>query len=122
MSTLAIHVPESRTAFEPGEQLNLKVEWELDEDAESVELRAVWRTMGKGDADIGVAHTVQFDLPSRRETRQASFELPRAPHSFSGKLISLVWALELIALPSEDFGRLDITIAPQSEEIALNKE
>jgi hypothetical protein len=46
-------------------------------------------------------------------------QLPWGPYSFSGKLISLIWAFELIALPSEDSIRQEIVIGPDAREVQI---
>ena len=47
--------------------------------------------------------------------------MPESPYSFSGKLVSLLWALELVAEPSGDTERKDISITPTGTEISLHK-
>lgn len=54
-----------------------------------------------------------------QETRAFRFQLPEAPYSFSGKLISLAWALELIAYPSKEVVRREIVLAPGGSEVRL---
>jgi hypothetical protein len=119
MNELVIELADDVTTFEPGAQLAGTVRWELDDEPESVELRLVWNTAGKGDRDLHVVDTVVFDRPRRRESREVNLTLPAQPYSFSGKLISLIWALELIAFPSNASWRREITIAPGGEEIQL---
>ncbi len=115
-----LSIADGRTAFEPGESIEVTAEWMFEENVESVELRLVWYTRGKGDTDISVVERVPFELPSLSETRQATFELPMAPYSFSGKLISLCWSIELVADGDEASHRLDITIAPGAREVVLH--
>jgi hypothetical protein len=119
MSSLHIDTAEQRTAFEPGAEIEVYLEWDLDEPAEAVELRLVWNTSGKGTTDIAVADTVRFDAPSQRESRQATLTLPTSPYSFSGTLVSLIWALELVALPGGESARQEITIGPGGEEVVI---
>lgn len=119
MNTLQVDLPGDRTSFEPGEEVELTLSWELEEAPESVELRLVWSTSGKGTTDLAVVQRVPFEFPSTQETRRTSVTLPGSPYSFSGKLISLLWAFELIAFPSEDSTRREIVIAPEGTEVRL---
>lgn len=119
MTELAIATREDRTAYEPGDEVVGDVHWKLDSPAGVLELRLFWFTRGKGVEDAGVVETVRFDRPQLEETRPFRFRLPDSPYSFSGKLISLVWALELVAEPANDVHRLEITMAPGGEEIQL---
>ena len=118
MSQLAIRL-DGRTAFEPGETISVELEWSLPSSVEAIELRAVWNTVGKGTKDVGNEHLLTIDSPNPSESRRINVALPAAPYSFSGTLISLVWALELVVLPSGAACRQEITIAPHGAEIEL---
>ena len=117
MSTLSVATTDGRTEFLPGEEVEVDLAWEFDEAPEAVELRLVWNTAGKGTTDVRVVQTERFDEPSPRDRRRKTLTLPRSPYSFSGKLVSIVWALELVALPSEDSERLEIVIGPDAQEV-----
>ena len=121
MSQLAIQLADDRTGFEPGETIPASIEWSLPEPPESIELRVVWNTVGKGTTDIGIEQTITIDSPNQSDSRRIDVPLPRAPYSFSGKLVSLVWALELVALPSGESSRTEITIAPGGSEVELRR-
>ena len=120
MSDLRISLQQDRTAFEPGEVLNGAALWKLDEPPSAVELRLVWFTRGKGTEDTKLVMLFRFDQPLSEEVRPFNFCLPQEPCSFSGKLISLVWAFELVAEPSGESARLRITIAPGGREVRLD--
>jgi len=119
MNRLRIELSEDRSSFAPREELTGVVGWSLDKPATAVELRLFWFTRGKGTEDAAVARTVRFDRPLPDETRSFSLVLPEAPYSFSGKLISLIWALELVVEPSKEVVRREILIAPERREIRL---
>ncbi len=121
MSELKLNVADGRMAFRPGEEIEVVAQWQLDEQPTSAELHLVWYTHGKGDGDSGVVRTIPFDSPGIAETRRCTLRLPKAPYSFSGKLISLIWVLELIVEPGARTERIDITIAPRGEEIILHQ-
>ena len=105
--------------FEPGAEVDLELRWELEEPPEAIELRIVWNTAGKGDTDFRVAAVQRFDHPSAIEACRETVTLPHSPYSFSGTLVSLMWALELVALPQEDSTRTEIVIAPGGREVTL---
>jgi len=119
MSELRIALQRDRVAFQPGEDLVGAAYWKLDSPARALEVRLFWFTRGKGTEDAGVVQTVRFDEPKPEEARPFRFKLPAAPYSFSGKLISLIWALELVTEPAKEVQRLEITIAPGSQEVLL---
>ena len=119
MNRLVIDLDNQRTSFHPGDTMKGSVAWELDEEATFAEIRLFWMTRGKGDDDIGVADRVRFDAPAQAAAHRFEFDLPSEPYSFSGKLISLIWSLELSVMPSDDATRTEIVISPTREEIRL---
>lgn len=121
MRQLAIQLDDQRTAFEPGENIQATIEWSLPYEPQSLEFRVVWSTAGKGTPDVGIEHTTTIDSPRQQDSRRIELKLPAAPYSFSGTLISLVWALELVVLPTNESFRTEITIAPGAREVLLQR-
>lgn len=119
MSELTLEIEGGRSAFVPGETIRGTAVWQLVEVVESLEVRLFWYTVGKGDRDVGGVETVRIDHPGTEGRHDFEFEAPAAPHAFSGKLISLIWAVELVELPDGDAAREEIVIAPTGEEIQL---
>lgn len=119
MNARTIELADGRIAFEPGELIQGRVSWQLDTAPNSAELRLFWFTRGKGTEDVAVVRTVQFGGLSPVESRPFEFRAPAQPHSFSGKLISLVWALELKLTAPGAVSRVEIIIAPGRQEIVL---
>jgi hypothetical protein len=120
MSRLGIETADGRSVFEPGAEIDVFLEWDLEDEPEAVELRLVWNTAGKGETDLEVARSERFEWPARNGSRRTTITLPRNPYSFSGKLISLIWALELVAFPGEVSTRKEITIAPGGREVLIS--
>lgn len=108
-----------RKAYRPGEQISGTVSWSANKAPSSAELRLFWYTMGKGDRDSAIAETCVFDLPNTEDSRSFSFRAPDFPPSFSGKLISLLWGLELVLEPGETEA-LELVIAPEASELTLD--
>ena len=120
MDKLNIETLEGKNSFAPGEMVQGTVQWNLGLDnPEAIELSLFWQTTGKGTRDVGVVETVKFDNPGSLGRKDFSFKLPTGPYSFSGKLISILWALEAVAWPGERTARRDITVSPTGEEIVL---
>lgn len=110
---------DNRTAYSPGEEISGAAHWELDQPPESAEVRLCWFTRGKGTEDAAVVETIPFDAPQQGDVRTFAFRAPAEPYSFSGKLISLIWCVELVLQPGDRFQRVEITIAPQGKEVLL---
>ena len=116
---IRVETRDGSTALLPGETVEGTVAWHFDAPATSVELRLLWYTEGKGDQDVGIVETVPFANPGVDEIRPFRVRLPQGPFSFSGKLISLVWALEAVAEPGARAERLGLTVSPTRREILL---
>jgi hypothetical protein len=87
---------------------------------EQLELRLFWYTKGKGDRDVQIVDSRAWANPALQERRDFRFTLPRAPYSFSGKLISLIWALELVEPRTGEEARVEFVMAPTGREILLH--
>jgi len=120
MNQLRINLKDENSAFQPGRELTGTASWQLERGARELELRLFWFTRGRGTEDAGVVQTIRFEHPLNEETRPFHFVLPEGPYSFSGKLISLVWALELIVEPSKEVVRREIVVAPGGQEVGLD--
>jgi hypothetical protein len=117
---IEICIAGGRTAFHPGETLDGETSWSLDRQPHAVELRLFWFTRGRGTEDVEIVQTLAFDNPGRQDRRSFQLCLPESPYSFSGKLISLVWAVEVVANPGHQSGRVELVIAPGLSEILLH--
>lgn len=119
MSELKLAIKDNQTNFAPGETIGGAAGWKLDGPAEQAELRLFWRTEGKGSEDIHIVETVRFDHPGQEEARPFGITAPSSPYSFSGRLISLIWALELVLKPGSHSQRIDLVISPSRQEVRL---
>jgi hypothetical protein len=121
--SVSIETANGRRAFRPGDRIEGTASWNFTDEPRSVELHLFWYTQGKGTQDVEIVQTVAFDNPGAVDSRGYTVELPVAPYSFSGKLISLLWALEVVAEPGdEEVGRLEITVSPTGVEILLRPD
>jgi hypothetical protein len=118
-ATLEIGLREGRTAFEPGEEVAGAVRWELDAPPARAEVRLCWWAHGRGAEDVSVVEVVAFDAPQAGEMRSFSFRAPGAPWSFSGKLITLSWVVEVVLQPGAHYRRVEIVIAPGGRPVEL---
>ena len=110
---------ENKTTFEPGEEIAGAVLWDFPKPKKLIETRLVWSTRGKGTEDVTVVAKQPADATKLADTTTFSFIAPPAPHSFNGSLIALIWAVELVVDPGDEFERIEITIAPGGKEIVL---
>lgn len=119
MSKFSAQLLPGKTAFELREPIRSRVTWSGAATPKSVEIRLFWRTEGKGDRATDIAEQLTFEHPQPKDERTISFLAPIFPPSFSGRLISLVWALELV-IDGRSAAVVDLTISARSGEITLN--
>jgi hypothetical protein len=91
----------------------------MDQTPTEAGVHLCWFTRGKGTEDAEVVIEQKFDNPQANDTRPFSFRAPDQPYSFSGQLISLIWAVELALDPGGHCERAEITIGPEGREIEL---
>ena len=119
MSWITVEIRDGATSFRPGDDVEGTVRWRFDAPPKSLEVRLFWFTEGKGNQDVGIVETLPLAAPAAEEHRAFRFRLPAGPFSFSGKLISLLWAIEAVAEPGDEVGRVDLVVSPTGEEIHL---
>ena len=119
MNQLRIELAGGRTAFMPGQPISGRVSWRLADQPSSAQLRLFWYTSGKGVTDVGVVEMLPFASPQREDQREFTLTLPREPYSFSGTLIALRWALELMLEPGGLVERLEFVLAPTGQPVVL---
>jgi hypothetical protein len=97
--------------------VELLARWSLPSTPRSLEARLFWFTRGKGTEDVGVVAKELVPAPGAHGEHRVRFTLPEAPYSFSGRLISLIWAVELVA--DNTAARWEFVLAPEGREILL---
>jgi len=120
MDKLSIHLRDEKTIFSPGQNVQGAVQWNLETNPEHLELSLFWYTSGTGTRDVGVVETVRFDRLGTLGSKDFTFTLPCGPYSFSGRLISLIWAIELTCSPGSETMRREIVLSPTGREIVLD--
>ncbi len=117
---MSIEIEDDRRVYEPGSEISGRALWVLQDPPKDVQLRLFWYTEGKGTQDVGIADEVSFGPnPEGRETFRLHF--PDTPCSFSGRLLSIRWALELVAEPSGETERIDLVMGPGRREIEVHE-
>jgi hypothetical protein len=122
VSWLRVELDEGRASFRPGEVVRGTASWSLDAPPAAVEVRLIWFTQGKGDRDVGLVESVPAAAPGAEGGLSFAFTLPDGPYSFSGTLVSLLWAVEAVALPASDAASAELVVSPSGREILLPRE
>ena len=122
MNDLRIELDDGRVAFGPGDMIRGRV-WLGGlggRGDDGGELRLFWYTEGKGTRDVEVIETIRVDGGEGSAGVAFEFVAPNSPYSFSGRLITLVWALELVSEDEDKSERVEITIGPGRVEVDLS--
>lgn len=121
MSILRLRIGEPGDRIRPCSSLEVEASWHLDGSDERVELNLLWHTRGRGSQDVEVVQSMELvsACPGASGGRSCTLRIPEGPCSFSGKLITLAWALELVALPSREVERMDLVVSPERDEIDI---
>lgn len=115
---ISIELTNESAAYRPGDRIEGMVRWS-EEQGTSLEVRLIWFTQGKGDRDFELKEVFKASSFGPAGSERFQFTAPHRPQSFSGKLISLQWAIETIVFPNESSARMDLTISNSGEEINL---
>ena len=120
---MSLRIDLDAAAFEPGAEVRGRVDWRPDGPApETVLISLLWHTEGKGTEDVEIVDQVRVDRPRPQGHHDFSFRLPDFPWSFTGTLVSLVWAVEASLEPRGAVERVNLVSAPGGERIVLAAE
>ncbi len=118
-----IRLDAGRPAFRPGDTISGRLHWSLTGARKKLSLRLFWFTAGRGTVDVNVV--AEHDIIAPAESGEESFALqvpPQGPLSIAGRLVSVSWALELVAEPGGVIERLDLVIGPDGTLRGLPSE
>lgn len=121
MSTLRIHLDADPAQYRPGDPITGRVAWQLTDEDHALEIRLFWHTEGKGTTDVEIVEVQRLDDVQPTGEQTFRFIAPAGPYSFSGRLISLIWAIELVALPSNDADRARFNLSSTGEEVRITQ-
>ncbi len=113
-----IRVALEKEALTPGETIAGTVTWKAGQ-VDAIRINLIWYTQGKGDMDHHTVESQSVPHPSSFGSHRFSFNLPESPYSFSGKLLSLIWAVEVFLEPSDESDRREFTLSPNGREVVL---
>lgn len=104
----------------PNEAIEFVVDWNLTNvDDLSLEIHLFWHTEGRGNEDLEIYESIPFVVQSAIGKKSFRMIAPCQPYSFSGKLISLIWKLEVVS-PSTKLSCCEVLqISPTESSILL---
>lgn len=117
---LFVEIVDAARGFLPGESLQVNALWALPSAPRSVEVRLCWTTQGKGTVDVEVVASHAVAQPAQAGRESFVFQLPASPYSCSGRLVSLVWLVEIVAEPSGQSANAEFVMGPGRKEVVLD--
>lgn len=117
---IQLHFESDHNEFKPGEVLRGKLAWDISAARSELELRLLWFTSGSGSSDLQVVEARPIAIQQTSGT-DFKFVLPYSPYSFSGKLLSLVWAIEVVCGDEQTVVRKEFFLSPTGREILLGE-
>jgi hypothetical protein len=93
---LAVSFTGDKRAYLPGQRVKGQARWSVDDVPRRIEVRLGWKTVGKGTTDKKVVARSSVEQPRAAGTWDFDFRLPEAPYSLIGRLISIVWSVDLV--------------------------
>lgn len=122
MIDIKISTERNDLIFLPLETISGQASWSITGEPKKAEIRLFWYTQGKGDIDIQIIEKIELNQINRCDKTSFSFKLPNEPYSFNGKLISLIWAIEIVFFPSKESFKIDFVVSPIGQEINLHSK
>jgi len=101
----------------PFGKLKGTVKWGRDERPGRLELRLFWMTRGRGTEELGIIDRRPLEV--RPGETPFEFELPAGPYSCSGRLVSIVWAVELVDDDGDGVALREFVLSPDGRERLL---
>ena len=122
---LNLKLNKNSNEYVAGEVIRGTAAWEaLPEKTNKLSVRLIWYTQGRGDRDVELLESLDFEITSgmhRTGEQNFDFVAPARPYSFSGKLIELTWAVELIVYPTRDSVVEKLVIGPNGKMTELSR-
>lgn len=116
MDRISIQLGRGDRAYVPGEPITGEVAWDLAEAPKRVTVRLLWQTSGRGTRDTTVVAEQQWEMLSVREERPFEFAGQPGPYSYSGKLITLGWFVEVTSSDGHH-DEQTLMLSPTGEEV-----
>ena len=121
MSKLTLNL-NGKQNYRCGEEIKGSISWDLENSFETIVIRLFWYTSGKGTRDIGIEKEIIVESQNLSDTRAFNFIAPSSVYSFSGRLISIVWAIEAIVSDNGETALEHIEISPTGNEIVIEQK
>ena len=118
---LSLNLSQDPASLVPGQVIDGTLGWKRDEPPRKAMLRLFWYTDGRGTQDVSIVEEIALPKDRKMLAGTFRFQIPEAPYSFQGQLITLKWAIELVLNKGKEVERLDLVVSPWVEQVSLGK-
>ena len=120
MNKIQIILESESNNFLPYEEIPFLINWDLQDLKENkVEVHLFWYTKGCGIEDLEIIETKHFNIAAEKGQKKLMFNAPQYPYSFSGKYVSVIWAIEAVFEKSKISSMVTFDITPFRKKIVL---
>jgi len=105
--------------FAPGDTLVFTLSIDASGTSGPLTAQLGWFTEGRGTRDAGIVWSERIPDMATGAERGFEIRLPEAPWSFSGKLVSVAWRLEVIDEKGRPLVAVPLVVAPAGEAVSL---
>lgn len=105
--------------IQPNGTIKGEFHWKLEKAPKNLEVHLLWYTSGRGTEDVEIIETEHITTSGNVGQSYFSFNLPNEPYSFSGKLITLTWAIEVVATSPDETKKIEFMLSPTGREVSL---
>jgi hypothetical protein len=117
MSSLQVQL--DREWVRPGGTVRARLHWELDDRPDKLVVRLLWYTEGRGTRDVGVIAEEELAFSGLTGDTEVELAVPEGPYSFSGRLITLRWVVELAVEPEGEAEQAPLVVGPTPVPVQL---
>lgn len=103
----------SKELFLPNERVTGHVYWDLERAPRWLEVRLVWHTEGKGTSEYVTIGRERLRDLAAQDRRDFSFTLPDMPYTYHGRIVSILWSVDLVG-PGRRIWRREDRVATTS--------
>ncbi len=117
MNTLQVQL--DREWVRPGGTIKAQLHWELQGRPDKLVVRLLWYTEGRGTRDVGVVAEQELTVSGPSGDREVELAVPAGPYSFTGRLITLRWVVELTVEPDGEAEQAPLVVGPEPVPVQL---
>ena len=103
----------------PGDRITVQVDWDHVARSTAIDVRLCWLLATPAQQRVIVNARESEPYPFTRGSRAFTFTLPQTPCTIHGRLMRILWLVEVVLLPTRHCVRLGFVVSPDGEAVVL---